>query len=483
MTTTSTSGPDSAQSVPNTNIDENGVDGMTRAIAHFARTLRLDSVPEHTRAIARQIIVDSIACGLGGFDCDAATMARKIAPFPAAGDNGGVVFVHGERTTADAAAFINTAMIRFFDFNDSFPTAHPSDTIGALLAVAAAEDVSGERLLTAVIVAYEVFNRLTESARMRYLGWDQGSGVAIAVAAGLGSMLELDEQQVIHAVSLAAVAVVPLRATRAGRLSLWKGAATAESAREATYLTQLARMGMTGPTAAFEGRHGHFELITGEFTMQPFPPTGEFLLEKVRLKFWPLEYNIQIAVWAALELRERVPIDQVESIRIGTYWSAWHETGSEAAKWAPETRETADHSMPYIFARVLLDGTIDIHDFESARYTDPIALDLMRRISVYEDAEIDAMYPATVAVKIIAKTVDGDTVEISQKNPRGHDLNRMTFEETSDKFRRLAIASIGADAAEEALERWWEIDSQASIADSIQLLCNRPVGASRVVNT
>ncbi|MGW3606503.1 MmgE/PrpD family protein [Micromonospora sp. NPDC005161] len=454
-------------------LDADGVDRTTRAIARFAHSLRLEDIPERTRVFARQIIVDSIACAYGGVDCDAVEMAARLAPVPAVEDIGGVPIIRGGRTTADTAAFLNTAMVRFLDFNDSFPTAHPSDSIGALLGAAAAEDVSGGDLLTAVVVEYEVFNRLTESARMRYLGWDQGAAVAVAVAAGLGNMLRMDEMQIVHAVSLAAVSCVPLRATRAGSLSLWKGAATAEAAREATYLTQLARLGMTGPTASFEGRHGHWELITGPFELRPFPPTGEYLLEFVRLKYWPLEYNIQIVVWAALELRKQVPLDELESVQIGTYWSAWHETASEPEKWAPKTRETADHSMPYVFARVLIDGTIDVSDFEPERYEAPDVLELMQRISVHEDAEIEALYPATVAAKVTATTTSGETSVHQLENPRGHDLNRMSVEETSDKFRKLSVPVIGLPATERALEAWWRLDDQASASAAVGLLARR----------
>ena len=451
-------------------LDGEGVDGTTRAIAQFASRLKLDDIPADMRRRANQIMVDSLACAFGGASCEAVNMARRLAPTPAPGDPGGRAIIVGQHTTADSAAFINTSMIRYLDYNDSFPTAHPSDCIGALLSVAATHDSSGADLLVAMVVAYEVFNRLTESARMRYLGWDQGAAVAVGVAAGLGSLLHMDEAQIVHAVSLAAVECVPLRSTRAGRLSLWKGAATAHASREATYLTQLASLGMTGPTASFEGRHGHWELITGPFELRAFPPEGDFLIEKVRLKYWPLEYNIQIAVWAALELRSRVPLEQLQSVDIGTYWHAWHETGSEPAKWTPQTRETADHSMPYVFARVLLDGDIGVESFEPEAFRDERALELMQRISVHEEAAIEAKYPATVAIAVTATTTSGESMTIQLENPRGHERNRMTEDETSEKFRRQAVPLIGAAAAEAALQYWWSLEEGASVSDGIGLL-------------
>lgn len=446
------------------------MDNITRDIARFAAALRIEDIPKRTQGIATQIIVDTVACALGGSRCEAASMGRALAPPPAPGVPGGRVMITGELTTAESAAFINGCMIRFLDYNDSYPTGHPSDCTGALLALAAETDASGARLLTATVVAYEVYNRLTESARMRYLGWDQGAAIAVGVAAGLGNLLGLPEEQVAHAVSLAAVSCVPMRATRAGRLSLWKGAAGPHAAREATCLTQLAQLGMTGPEAPFEGRHGLWDLVTGPFEMRPFPPRGDFLTEKVRLKYWPLEYNIQIVVWAALELREKVRRAEIRSIDIGTYWSAWHETGSEPEKWAPQTRETADHSMPYIFARSYLDGGIDTGAFEREKFTDPGVLDFMRLISVHEDPDMEAIYPDVVACRVTVATASGEQLPILAENPRGHDLNRMTAEETSEKFLRLAAPVLPAPQAELALERWWDLASAASAARAVSLL-------------
>lgn len=446
------------------------MDELTRAIARFAQGLAFDDIPDRTREIATQIVIDSLACAAGGAGCDAARIGLDLAPVHA-GDHGtGRVLFTGECTTADYAAFVNGCMVRYLDYNDSFPTGHPSDCLGAILAVAAHDDVSGARLLTAVVAAYEVHNRLTRAARMRYLGWDQGAAVAVGVAAGLGNLMALPLRSLEHAVSLAAVSCMPMRATRAGNLSLWKGAASAHAAREATFLTHLARLGMTGPSAAFEGRHGLWDLVTGPFEVDPFPPAGPFLIEEVRLKYWPLEYNIQAAVWAALELREKVAPDDVASIEIGTYWSAWHETGSEPEKWAPQNRETADHSMPYVFARAFLDGGIHVESFERAAFTNPDVLDLMSRITVHEDSEIEAMYPETVATRVTVETLAGDPVTVISENPRGHEHNRMSREDSNTKFRRLAEPVLSPDAIGPALEFWWSLPGQSSVRHGLELL-------------
>ena len=453
-----------------------GMDGTISAIAAFASAFTYQEIPASVDKNATRLVVDSLACGIGGRHCEAAGMGRRLAPMDPNIQDTGLILTSGERTTADIASFINVAMIRYLDYNDTFPTGHPSDCLGALLAIGGARNVPGRDFLAAMVVTYEVYNRLTESARMRYRGWDQGAAVAVALSAGLGNLFGMTSDEIGNAIALSAVSCVPLRATRAGHLSLWKGAATAQAAREAVFLTNLAKLGMTGPPDAFEGRHGHWDLITGPFQLRPFPPAGgEFLTEQVRLKYWPVEYNTQIAVWAALDLRARMDPQEVESIDIGTYWSAWHETGSEPEKWEPETRETADHSLPYVFARALLDRGIDINAFEPAAYTDPAVRTLMKSISVAEDAEVEAKYPETVAIKVCATSKTGDRVEFELENPRGHECNPMTTDEVSDKFMRLSAGHLAAAESEKALQFWWALADQEGLQEGLDLLTARPV--------
>jgi 2-methylcitrate dehydratase len=195
----------------------------------------------------------------------------------------------------------------------------------------------------------------------------------------------------------------------------------------------------------------------------------------VRLKYWPVEYNAQAAVWAALELRSRMKLEDIAKIDIATYWSAWHEIGSEPEKWDPKTRETADHSMPYIFARTLVDGTVTVHTFDD--YSDPALRPLMAKISVREDAEIEKRFPEVVALRVTATANDGRSlapIEIS--NPKGHDRNPMTGEDVGVKFRALAEPVLGAAGAAAAWEHWRSIRRTPTLTPAMDALQSAPKG-------
>jgi 2-methylcitrate dehydratase len=447
------------------------MDDLTQRLATFAASLRYDQIPPAILHHARRSLVDSLGCAFGGSACEAARIARRIADGAVPRHHAGAIIGSNAQAPAEEAAFLNTVMIRYLDFNDAWHAGHPSDMLGGLLALAGSAGADGKRLLTAMVAAYEVAFQMIPPTRMRERGWDQGYVIGIATACGIGNLLGLSAEKLAHAIAITSVANVPMRATRAGKLSLWKGAATAFAIRNAVFATLCAADGMTGPDAPFEGRHGLWDQITGPFALDPFGVDGgEWKFPWIRLKYWPVEYNAQVGVWAALRLRKEIAPADIASIDIATYWSAWHEIGSEPEKWDPTTRETADHSLPFIFARALVDGTITVSSFEEAAYLDPSLRPLMAKIGVREDASIEAAYPARIIMRVEAVATDGRRCSIEIDNPRGDNTNPMDNEEVAAKFRTLAEPVLGAERAALALAAWNTIDSGTALGEAMELL-------------
>ncbi len=451
------------------------MDNLTRVISEYAGAASFAHIPDGVVHAAKRRLIDALGCALGGARCEAAEIGRRIARGGVPDTHAGRILCFPERATAESAAFVNTAMIRYLDFNDAWHGGHPSDCLGGLLSLAEAAGADGERLIAALVAAYEVAIRLTIATRLRERGWDQGFAVGIGTAAGAGHLLGLSAERIGHAVAIATVANVPLRATRAGQLSLWKGAATGYACRNGMFAALLAAEGMTGPDRPFAGRHRLWEQITQPFDLEPFPDRGgHYFLPQTRLKYWPVEYNAQAGVWAALELRSAMPLDDIAEIDIATYWSAWHEIASEPEKWDPKTRETADHSLPYIFARALVDGGITVHSFDPAAIAERSLRPLMARIRVHQDEAIEALFPATVAMRVEITGKDGKRRTIAISNPRGHERNPMDDAEIDDKFQTLAEPRLGAQRTAAALTAWSGIDRASMLAPALDLLHIEP---------
>ena len=446
------------------------MDIITQRIADYASSARFDDLSDGSVHGAIQRLIDSLGCAVGAHDCQPAQIGRRLADGQSSGKFAGRVLCFGDRLPAEAATFINSAMIRNFDFNDRYPGGHPSDCLGALLALAGATKVDGKSFLASMIVVYEIFARLSDATMLSRRGWDQGYAIGIATAAGVANLLKLSGDATAHAVGIAATSNLPLRVTRSGELTPWKNVATAYAARNGMFAALLAAEGMSGPGSAFEGRNGLWEKVTGPFELAPLPNRGgEYLTPRVQLKYWPIETNGQAAVWAALELRSRVDPMKLEAIDVFVSKFTWFEIGSEPEKWDPQTRETADHSLPYIFARALVDGPIRVSSFDDEAVRDAALRPLMKKIKVIADDAIEALLPQKTLIRVAAKTRDGTPHVVEIANPLGHPDNPMQDSHIEEKFLALAAPVLG-DRARAALRRWWRVQDAADVSELIQLL-------------
>src|SRR5262249_23770409 len=132
--------------------------------------------------------------------------------------------------------------------------------------------------------------------------------------------------------------------------------------------------------------------------------------------------------------------------------------GSEAEKWHPTSRETADHSMPYIVAAALADSEVTARQFEPGRIADPALLDLVRRVTVQRNAELSALYPQAVGNIVTVRLRDGRTLSERVDFPRGHARNPLSDVEVESKFQALAGARLGRERADGVLRWLWRLD-------------------------
>src|SRR2546426_317362 len=145
------------------------------------------------------------------------------------------------------------------------------------------------------------------------------------------------------------------------------------------------------------------------------------MILKTSIKFWPAEYHSQSAIEAALKLRAQISdIGDVESVRIESHGAAVDIIGSEPEKWHPTTRETADHSLPYIVGAALVDGEITDRQFTPERLADPRLLAFVKRVEVHRNAELSAAYPGAVGNILTVTLRNGRTLSERVDYPRGH---------------------------------------------------------------
>jgi 2-methylcitrate dehydratase len=323
--------------------------------------------------------------------------------------------------------------------------------------------VSGERLLTAIVCAYEGFGVIAKQLSVRERGWDQGVLCGLGAACGASALLGATERQTAEAISLAVTAGVPTRASRAGALSMWKGCATASSAKVGIFCAMLAAEGMTGPDRAIEGKHGLWEQATGSFRVAPFG--DPWVLTSSSIKLVPAEFNSHVAIELMLRLRAECSPEDIESVHVSTYWNAFDEIGNDPQKWRPETRETADHSLPYLLTVALFDGSVSERGFDAEHLADPRIREFLGRITVAEDKAMTAAGPGKVPARLRVVRKDGSRWVQEADHPRGHPRRPATVDDIRGKFLSIAPRVLGDDRAQAAFDLVTRADTLADVAD------------------
>ena len=412
-------------------------DATLRGIADYALGVRFADLPADAVHACKRRIADTLGCGIAAFDAEPSRIARAMA-LRAGYAQGAHVLGTSRRALPELAAFANAAMARYLDSNDVFPGGggHPSGVIAAVLAAAQVAGAGPRDSIAAMVVGYEVHRALHESLRVMTRGFDHAFYPAVAAAAASAKLLGADHARMTSALALAVTANLPLAVTRRGQLSMWKGVAEANGVRNGVFAAVLAQAGMTGPGKAFEGALGlHHMMGPVDTALLGRAPLAVTMAD---MKFFVTEYHSQGPLMAALTLRAGLDVDAIAAIHIRTYAFAHHEIGSGPEKWRPTTRETADHSLPYIVAAVLVDGGFSDAIFAPARFCDPRILALADKITVAEEPEFTRVFPGKFRSRVEITLTDGATRSAGLDYPHGHHDDPMTDDEVRRKFSDLA---------------------------------------------
>jgi 2-methylcitrate dehydratase len=360
----------------------------------------------------------------------------------AAGVGAATVIGTARRTSPDLAAFANSAASRYYDLNDVYvgrQTGHPSDGIAACLAVAEAEKASARELVTAIVLAYEINCRLLDVFDVSDRGWDSPVCMLPAVALAAGKLMKLAPETLAHALSLAINAHIPMNQTRVQTLSDWKGIAAPQAARDAVFATLLARGGISAPAPIFEGRNGFFRLVSGpaEVDTESFGARGvAFRINVCGMKAYPAQVYTQTAVVAgAAVAKEAGGVDRIAAVEIATTDRGYKNSAGEPEKWAPQTRDTADHSLPYVTARAMFDGDLTNDSYAPEKLSDPRILAFMRKIKVAEDPALTARLGKSVPTRVTAIMDDGRRITREVDDVPGFPGQPMTRLDAERKFR------------------------------------------------
>ncbi len=447
---------------------------IAEILARYATTLKYEELPPELVRLAKRFMIDSIGCAFGGYSAEPSQIAIKQAAGISA-VRSATVMCSGIKTSTDRAVFANGVMIRYLDFNDgyiSLSNGHPSDSIAALLSAAEVAGGSGRDLILATVLAYEVFCKLIDVMDLRTAGMDSVTIAGVAGVVGASRLLGLTQPQMVHAISIYVAGNTAVNQTRRGTLSSWKGCAAGEACRKAIFAAELAQSGMSGPGQVFEGREGLFHLIKAKPVKLPALGGGNapFGMSHASTKRFALGQYAQTAAQAAAEARQFfTDAGEIQEIILRVSGNAIKTMAGGPEKWRPQTRETADHSLPYATAVVLKYGKIDESFYDDQYIFDPKLIELVSRVRCIQFDEADRRQKETNLCELELMLKSGQRKTVRVDYHRGHWKNPMTDAETDEKFRAMAQKHLPAAKIDSLLRQLWTLENLPKVATLMEM--------------
>ena len=325
-------------------------------------------VPEDTREMIINRIIDNASVAVASYNRRPVAVAREMAKAHPADNNGALVFGEDGTYSAEWVAFANGTAVRELDYHDTFLAAeysHPGDNIPPILAVAQHAGRSGKDLIRGIATGYEIQVDLVKSINLYGHKIDHVAHIGPSASAGIGTLLGLDTETIFQAIGQGLHTTTATRQSRKGEISTWKAHAPAFAGKMAVEAVDRAMRGQTSPVPIYEGEDGVIAwLLDGPDASYevPLPEQGE--PKRGILDTYTKEHSAEYQAQAWIDLARKLHREHpeatdpanVESVLIKTSHHTHYVIGSGAndpQKYDPTaSRETLDHSIPYIFTAV-----------------------------------------------------------------------------------------------------------------------------------
>jgi 2-methylcitrate dehydratase len=450
---------------------------LTAKISRWAAGLQYKDLSQDAIYQAKRFLLDSIGCALGGYQQHDVKVALEVLR-EVAGRGAATVIGTGERVDPVSAALANALMIRCMDYNDIYwkqDPSHPSDIFPAALACCERAGSGGKELIVGLVLGHEFEMRLCEAAfpGIRERGWHHATLTAFVSPIVAGRALHLSWEQIQNAIGISASRHCTLGAVTAGKLTMMKNTVDPMATQSGVFAALLAEKGYTGPEHVIDGKEGLTYVFGPEWKLHLLTDgLGEtWRITRCGMKAFPSEALTHTPISAVLDLVKTNDLhpEQVEKIQIRSLARA-ADILSDPSKYDPHTKETADHSLPYVIAAALVDRQVTPVQFTSEKIMDAKIRAQLRKVEVVADPAIEKVFPALQRVIVNMTTSDGRTFSKQLDFPKGDPRNPLTDQEVEEKFGALAEGVLSAGAQRKLKEAIWNLEDSDSIRKLMALM-------------
>ncbi len=464
---------------------------ISRQIAEFAVNLKYEDLPQEVVYEVKRYLYDSVGCAYGSMKTKDVNILKDIYT-EMGGKEEATLFGFGDKIPAVNATLVNSLMIRALDFNDIYwkeDPSHPSDIIPAALTVAEMVGASMKDVIVAIVLAYEFEQRLCLFAvpGIRERKWHHATLTQFVSPVVAGKILGLTVDQMVNAIGISGSHNHTIGCPTAGKLTMMKNTVDPMAVQSGVFAALMAQKGYSGTEKVFEGKEGFMDCFLGwdykEEAVAPIKMEGRdagaelpdwtwdvealvgglgesWKILECSMKAFPTEALTHTHLSATLKVvtGNNIKYDEIEEVVITTIARAC-DILFDPHKYRPESRETADHSLPYCIAAAIVDHKITTNSFSEEKMKDPAIWEVIDRIKGDASIEFEKMFPAKQPSKVVVRTKDGREFSEYLEYPKGDPREPMTMEDLENKFNALSDPHLSKERQAAAKEMIFSCDS------------------------
>ncbi|KAA3595765.1 MAG: MmgE/PrpD family protein [Calditrichaeota bacterium] len=432
---------------------------IARQISEFAVNLKYEDLPESVIHEVKRYLYDSVGCTYGGYHTKDVNIIRDIYT-EMGGAEEATIFGFGGKMPAVNATLVNSLMIRALDFNDIYwkeDPSHPSDIIPAALCTAEKIDSTMKDVIVAIVLAYEFEQRICEFAvpGVRERKWHHATLTQFVSPIVAGKILGLTVDQMVNAIGINGSHNHTIGCPTAGKLTMMKNTVDPMSVQSGVFAALMAQKGFSGTEAVFEGKEGLMDVFGPDWDLgKLLGGLGEnFKILECSMKAFPTEALTHTHLSCTLKavIENDIAYDEIDEVVITTIARAC-DILFDAHKYEPDSRETADHSLPYCIAVAIVDRQVTTNSFSDEKLNDPRVREVIKKIKGEASVEFEEMFPAKQPSKVVVKTKDGREFTEYLEYPKGDPREPMTMDDLVAKFNALSSELLTAERQAEIKE-------------------------------
>ena len=457
------------------NLDMVYQSSIAHQFARYALGLNYESLPQEVVHQAKRCLLDALGCALGAFDAPGLPICEAVAK-ELGGPEEATVFGSGLRTSVLNATLVNSFLVRYLDYNDLGGGGHNSDAISGILAVSEREKAGGKDFLTSLVVSYELGARVAESLTFAFggfekKGWTSDVRGGLNMPPALGKLMGLNEEQIANAIGACASRSLPLGILDANREEngMSKNLRFGLIVYDAILLCMLAKKGFTGPIRVVEGDRGLREvLLQGDMDLERLTDFSGWRILATRHKALCANATTHGHVYATLAIVEEHDLkpEDIAAVKIKAGSREANHTVTPAKKY-PRNGESADHSAFYGNALAIKERAFGPKSFDPKKYTDPVVLDLIEKITVETDPNLPERGLEGISE---ITTKDGRWFRKHIKTPHGFGDDPLTDGELEDKFREMATKYMDDTQIQKIFDTVWNVENLDNLGKLISLM-------------